>query len=226
LLARAAVRAGRAPESIRLLAVSKKMPVAAVLEAAAAGQLEFGENFVQEGYAKVAAADRADLTWHFIGRLQSNKSRPVAEAFHWVHTVDRPKIAERLSEQRPTHAPPLNVCIQVNIDREPGKSGVLEEGLRDLAARVAALPRLKLRGLMCIPAMREGFDSQRVPFAALRARFESLCAEGFDLDTLSMGMSDDYEAAVFEGATIVRIGTAIFGPRGGTSSARQQGHTA
>ncbi|MDH4110248.1 MAG: YggS family pyridoxal phosphate-dependent enzyme [Gammaproteobacteria bacterium] len=213
LLAEAALRAGRSPDSVRLLAVSKKKPVEAILEAAAAGQLDFGENFVQEGVTKIEAAGRKDLVWHFIGHLQTNKSRAVAESFQWVHTIDRAKIARRLSEQRPQHAPDLNVCIQVNVDREEGKSGVLSEDLPELAACVARLPGIRLRGLMCIPAIRAGFSEQRKPFAELRRLLDELCADGLDLDTLSMGMSDDYEAAIQEGATIVRIGTAIFGAR-------------
>ena len=213
LLARAAERASRSPDSVRLLAVSKKKPVEAVLEAAAAGQLEFGENFVQEGVAKIEAANRNDLVWHFIGHLQANKTRAVAEAFDWVHTVDRVKTARRLSEQRPGRAAELNVCIQVNIDREHGKSGVLQEEVPELAMTVAAMPGIRLRGLMCIPAVREGYEEQRRPFAELRRLFGELCAAGLDLDTLSMGMSDDFEAAIHEGATIVRIGTGIFGSR-------------
>lgn len=213
LLARAAERSGRSPDSVRLLAVSKKKPVEAVLEAASAGQLDFGENFVQEGVAKIQAANRNDLVWHFIGHLQANKTRAVAEAFDWVHTVDRAKTARRLSEQRPGHAPDLNVCIQVNIDREHGKSGALREEVPELAMAVAAMPGIRLRGLMCIPAVREGFEEQRRPFAELRRLFGELCAAGLDLDTLSMGMSDDFEAAIHEGATMVRIGTAIFGSR-------------
>jgi len=213
LLARAAERAGRSPDSVRLLAVSKKKPVEAVLEAAAAGQLEFGENFVQEGVAKIEAANRNDLVWHFIGHLQANKTRAVAEAFDWVHTVDRVKTARRLSEQRPGRAADLNVCIQVNIDREHGKSGALREEVPELAMTVAAMPGIRLRGLMCIPAVRESYEEQRRPFAELRRLFGELCAAGLDLDTLSMGMSDDFEAAIDEGATIVRIGTGIFGSR-------------
>jgi len=214
LLARAAERAGRSPDSVRLLAVSKTKPVDAILEAAAAGQLDFGENFVQEGIAKIEAVNRDDLVWHFIGHLQTNKTRAVAEAFDWVHTVDRVKTARRLSEQRPRGAGNLNVCIQVNIDRENGKSGAMREEVPGLAATIAAMPGIRLRGLMCIPAVREGFDEQRRPFAEMRRLFDELCAAGLDLDTLSMGMSDDFEAAIHEGATIVRIGTAIFGSRG------------
>jgi pyridoxal phosphate enzyme (YggS family) len=213
LLAKAAAEAARPADQIRLLAVSKTKPVEAILEAAAAGQRDFGENFVQEGLQKIENCGRDDLVWHFIGHLQSNKTRPVAEHFDWIHTVDRLKIARRLSEQRPPLAPPLNVCIEVNVDAEPSKSGVSPEALPALARDIAALPRLKLRGLMCLPAIREGFDEQRRPFAALRRLLESLNEEGMALDTLSMGMSADYAAAIQEGATIVRVGTAIFGAR-------------
>ena len=213
LLAQAAAEAGRPADHIRLLAVSKTKPVEAILEAADAGQRDFGENFVQEGLQKIENCGRDDLVWHFIGHLQSNKTRLVAEHFDWIHTVDRLKIARRLSDQRPSHAPPLNVCIEVNVDAEPSKSGVSPEALPALAGDVAALPRLKLRGLMCLPAIREGFDAQRRPFAALRELLESLNEQGMALDTLSMGMSADYAAAIQEGATIVRVGTAIFGAR-------------
>ena len=213
LLAKAAADAGRPADAVRLLAVSKTKPVQAVLEAALAGQREFGENFVQEGLGKIRDAGRDDLVWHFIGHLQSNKTRPVAEYFQWVHTVDRLKIARRLSEQRPHHAPALNVCIEVNIDSEATKSGVSPQEVAALAHEVACLPRLRLRGLMCLPAERQDFDEQRRPFAAMRQLLESLNRQGLGLDTLSMGMSADYAAAIYEGATIVRIGTALFGER-------------
>lgn len=213
LLAKAARDAGRPADAVRLLAVSKKKPVEAVLEAAAAGQLDFGENFVQEGLEKIAAAGRADLRWHFIGHLQSNKTRPVAEHFDWVHTVDKAKTARRLSVQRPHHAAPLNICIEVNIDGEAQKSGVAPAETAALAREITSLPRLRLRGLMCLPKIRNGFAEQRKPFAALRSLQESLNADGFSLDTLSMGMTADYAAAIHEGATIVRIGTALFGER-------------
>lgn len=213
LLAKATADAGRPAGAVRLLAVSKAKPAEAVMEAAAAGQREFGENFVQEALAKIEACGRNDLVWHFIGHLQSNKTRAVAEHFQWVHTVDRLKIARRLSEQRPHHAPDLNVCIEVNVDAEASKSGVAPGDAAALAHAVAALPRLRLRGLMCLPAEREGFDEQRKPFAALRQLLGSLNAGGLQLDTLSMGMSADYAAAIHEGATIVRIGTALFGAR-------------
>jgi len=213
LLAKAAEDAGRHPDHIRLLAVSKKKPLEAILAAASAGQRDFGENFVQEGIAKIAGCERDDLTWHFIGHLQANKTRVVAENFQWVHTVDRLKIAERLSRQRPNGADALNVCIEVNVDAEEKKSGVTPAELPVLAAAIAELPRLQLRGLMCLPAIRHGFDEQRTPFATLRKMLESLQASGLVLDTLSMGMSADYAAAIQEGATIVRIGTALFGER-------------
>jgi hypothetical protein len=213
LLAKTALEAGRNPDGVRLLAASKRQPVEAILDAARAGQRDFGENIVPEGIAKMAAAGRTDLVWHFIGHLQANKTRAVAEHFDWVHTLDRLKIAERLSRQRPAEAPPLNVCIQVNIDAETSKSGIPQSELPELARAIAALPRLTLRGLMCLPAMRQSFEAQRKPFARLRELKDALYAEGLKLDTLSMGMSDDFVAAIHEGATIVRLGTAIFGPR-------------
>ncbi len=213
LLAKAAVDAGRSVGSIRLLAVSKKKPAEAVLEAYSAGQRDFGENFVQEGLEKIAQVDRDDVTWHFIGHLQSNKTKAVAQHFQWVHTIDRLKVARRLSEQRPHHAGDLNVCIEVNIDAEDLKSGASIAEVADLAAAIAELPRLKLRGLMCLPAIRQGVAAQREPFARLRALMESLNDTGMQLDTLSMGMTADYAAAIQEGATIVRIGTALFGAR-------------
>jgi len=213
LLAKAAADAGRSGDHIRLLAVSKRKPVEAILEAAAAGQRDFGENFVQEGVEKIGKCGRDDLIWHFIGHLQSNKTRVVAENFQWVHTVDRLKIARRLSEQRPADAADLNVCIEVNIDAEESKSGVNPADVQNLATEIAELPRLRLRGLMCLPAIREDFAEQRKPFAALRELLESLNSSGLRLDTLSMGMSADYAAAIHEGATIVRVGTAIFGER-------------
>ena len=213
LLAKAAVDAGREADSIRLLAVSKKQPISLVLAAVAAGQRDFGENFVQEGLEKIAAAGREDLCWHFIGHLQSNKTQAVADHFDWVHTVDRFKTAERLSRQRPQHLGDLNICLQVNIDVEPGKSGVAVIEVLALARKVAALPRIQFRGLMCLPKMRSGVDAQREPFACLRELSDTLQTDGIAIDTLSMGMSDDYQAAILEGSTIVRIGTAVFGPR-------------
>ena len=215
-LNRACFAAGRSPETVHLLAVSKLHPAEAIRQAHAAGLDAFGENYVQEGLDKIAAlADlRPVLTWHLIGPLQSNKTRAVAEAFDWVHSIDRLKTAERLSAQRPDHRPPLNVCLQVNISGEDSKSGVALADVRALARAVAALPRLRLRGLMSIPAPADTLDAQRVPHRALRQLFDRLNAEGLMLDTLSMGMSADLEAAVLEGATVVRIGTAIFGARG------------
>jgi len=213
LLAFSAVEAGREPDAVTLLAVSKKQPVSSILTAAAAGQRDFGENFVQEGIEKISQIRDRNLIWHFIGHLQTNKTRLVAENFDWVHTIDKLKTARRLSEQRPESLEPLNVCLQVNVDDEASKSGLLPEALPELAAAVAELPGLSLRGLMCLPAARLEFEAQRVPFARLRKMAESLSAIGCRTDTLSMGMSDDFRAAIFEGATIVRIGTAIFGPR-------------
>jgi len=213
LLVKAAVDAGRSPERIRLLAVTKKKTPEAILEAYAAGQRDFGENFVQEALGKIAAVNRDDINWHFIGHLQANKTRLVAGNFQWVHTVDRLKIARRLSEQRPHYGNDLNVCLEVNIDGEENKSGVAVTEVPELAAAVAELPRLKLRGLMCLPAIRDDFAAQRQPFARLRELLEALNRSGLQLDTLSMGMTADYAAAIHEGATIVRIGTAIFGAR-------------
>ena len=213
LLADAAVEAGRRPEDVHLLAVSKKQPLAKIVEAAAAGQRDFGENVVQEGIEKVTKLAERGLCWHFIGHLQSNKTRPVAEHFDWVHSIDKLKTARRLSEQRPDSLADLNVCIQVNIDEEASKSGVAPADVAELARAVAGLPRLRLRGLMCLPAIRETLAEQRLPFARTRELAESIARDGIVMDTLSMGMSDDYRAAILEGATIVRIGTAVFGPR-------------
>jgi pyridoxal phosphate enzyme (YggS family) len=213
LLHKAAVDAGRRPEDIHLLAVSKKQPFDRIIEVAAAGQMDFGENTVQEGIDKVTKLAERGLRWHFIGHLQSNKTRAVAEHFDWVHTIDKLKTARRLSEQRPDSLGDIDVCIQVNIDNEAAKAGVAGSALPDLAHEVAELPRLNLRGLMCLPAIRETFDEQRVPFAQLREHAQTLRAQGLGIDTLSMGMSNDFRAAIFEGATIVRIGTAVFGPR-------------
>ncbi len=198
---------------MRLLAVSKTWPADSVREAAAAGQRAFGENYVQEGVAKVEALAGLGLEWHFIGPLQSNKTRLVANSFAWVHSIDRLKIAERLSEQRDVHLPPLEVCIQVNVSGEASKSGVAPDDLPELARAVAALPRLRLRGLMAIPEPTSDVALQRARFASLRQLRDQLNAGGLQLDTLSMGMSDDLEAAIAEGSTMVRVGTAIFGGR-------------
>jgi len=218
-IARAAARAGRNADSITLVGATKSQPCAAIEAAARAGLTDFGESYVQEALGKLAelgesAATRLPpLTWHFIGRMQANKTRPVAEHFSWVHTVERAKIAERLSAQRPFHAPALNVCIEVNLGAEAAKGGAAPGEVETLVAAIAALPRLKLRGLMCLPPGEEAEDAQRRWFAELRRLFERLNAQGAGLDTLSMGMTADLEAAVLEGATLVRVGTAIFGPR-------------
>ena len=209
----AARRAGRNPADVKLLAVSKTWPAEAVREAAAAGQRAFGENYVQEGVDKVEALRALGLEWHFIGPLQSNKTRPVANAFDWVHGIDRLRIAERLSAQRDVHLPPLNVCIQVNVSGEDSKSGVAPGEAVALAQAVAALPRLHLRGLMCIPEPTTDEAVLRARFAVLRGLCEELRGAGLALDTLSMGMSHDLEPAIAEGASIVRVGTAIFGER-------------
>jgi len=177
------------------------------------GQRDFGENYLQEALAKIQELSGNDICWHFIGQLQSNKTRAVAENFQWVHTVDRERIAARLSEQRPHYAPPLNICLQVRLADEPGKGGATPEELPALARRVSELPRLRLRGLMCIPPPRESFEDQYAFFARLAELQQGLLASGFELDALSMGMSTDLEAAVAAGATWVRIGTAIFGER-------------
>lgn len=213
-IAGAARAAGRDPGEVELLAVSKTWPAESVREAFAAGQRAFGENYVQEGVAKVEALAGMGLEWHFIGPLQSNKTRLVANHFAWVHSVDRLKIAERLAEQRDVHLPPLNVCIQVNVSGEASKSGVAPADLPTLAMAVAALPRLRLRGLMAIPEPTSDVALQRARFASLRRLRDRLNAAGLALDTLSMGMSDDLEAAIAEGSTMVRVGTAIFGTRG------------
>ncbi|MDQ5911694.1 MAG: Pyridoxal phosphate homeostasis protein [Pseudomonadota bacterium] len=201
----------RPPHSVRLLAVSKTHPASAVAALAAAGQRDFGENYLQEALDKMTELAALDLEWHFIGPIQTNKTRSIAERFAWVHSVDRLKIAERLSAQRPDDLPPLNICLEVNIDREPSKHGFDENELADVAQAIATLPRLRLRGLMAIPAPATDFAIQRQPFAQLRQWAERLHIAG--LDTLSMGMSDDLEAAIAEGATLVRIGTALFGLR-------------
>jgi len=217
LLAQASRDAARSDSPVQLLAVSKKKPISSILEAAAAGQRDFGENFVQEGIEKIATAGRDDLIWHFIGHLQTNKTRAVATHFDWVHTVDRLRTARRLSAQRPANLDDLQICLQVNIDNEPGKSGAAANQVLSLARSVATLPRIRLRGLMCLPAPRSGFEEQREPFARLRELLETMQQDGLDVDTLSMGMSGDFAAAIHEGSTIVRIGTAIFGARPGSS---------
>ena len=216
-IADAVQAAGRARNEVHLLAVSKTFPAQAVLEAMASGQTAFGENYLQEALDKIAnvaqAQPEARVEWHFIGPIQSNKTRPIAANFHCVHTVERLKIAQRLSEQRPPELGPLNICLQVNISGEASKSGATEAELPELARAVAQLPNLRLRGLMAIPEQATGAAQQRAAFARLRQLHDALRAEGLALDTLSMGMSGDMAAAIAEGATIVRIGSAIFGAR-------------
>ena len=205
---------GRAPGSVALVAVSKGQSLEAVRAAAAAGQRDFGENYLQEALARMDGVGNADLRWHFIGPLQSNKTRAVAERFHWVHTLDRQKIAQRLNDARPPGMPQLDVCIQVNTSGEATKSGVPPGETATLARAIVKLPRLRLRGLMALPAPSEDFAEQRSSLRTLRVLLEALRGDGFDLDTLSMGTSSDLRAAIAEGATLVRVGTAVFGPRG------------
>ena len=215
-IAEALRRADRAPEAVSLLAVSKTWAADALREAAASGQQDFGENYVQEALAKQEALSDLDLVWHFIGPLQSNKYRPIAQHFLWVHGIDRQKIAERLSVARGemgAGVPPLQVCLQVNVSGEESKSGVAPEAVFDLARAVARLPHLRLRGLMAIPEPTPNTDLLRSRFALVRRLREQLNAEGYSLDTLSMGMSADLEVAIQEGATLVRVGSAIFGNR-------------
>ena len=212
-IAKAAIDARRNIADVHLLAVSKTFSVEAVREAYRGGQTAFGENYLQEALDKIAALNDLPLEWHFIGPIQSNKTRLIAENFAWVHGVDRLKVAERLSAQRPPHLPPLNICLQVNVSGEDSKSGVTFEDAPQLARKIFALPHLKLRGLMSIPAPASAEIEQRVPFAKMRQLLEKLNEQGLALDTLSMGMSHDFPAAIKEGATIVRIGTAIFGVR-------------
>lgn len=213
----AARAASRRPDTIRLLAVSKNFRPAAILDAAEAEQLAFGENYVQEALDKIRAIREFMpdllLEWHFIGPVQSNKTRAIAEHFAWVHSVDREKIAQRLSDQRPARLPPLNVCLQVNVSGEASKSGFAPGDVAKAAQAVARMPGIRLRGLMTIPEPEEDFEKQRAPFRRLRELLDDLKAQGLPLDTLSMGMSADLEAAIMEGATIVRVGTAIFGRR-------------
>jgi pyridoxal phosphate enzyme (YggS family) len=214
-IARACMQAKRPVQSVTLLAVSKTFGADVVREAHAAGQRAFGENYVQEALAKITALAALEprVAWHLIGPLQSNKTREVAAAFDWVHSIDRLRIAERLSAQRPAHLEPLQLCLQVNVSGEASKSGVAPHDLPALARAVAALPRVRLRGLMAIPEPVDDFDAQRMPHRRLRELLEALRADGLALDTLSMGMSADLEAAIAEGATMVRVGSALFGAR-------------
>ena len=212
-ISEACLRYSRSVDSVTLLAVSKGQGSAAIDAAASAGVGHFGENFLQESLPKIASLADRELCWHFIGRLQANKTRPVAENFAWVHAVDRLKIAERLSAQRPDHAPPLNVCLQLHVGGEASKGGAEAADIAALAAEVRELPRLRLRGLMCMPPAEETVERQRHWFRETRQVFTHLNERGMGLDTLSMGTSIDFEAAIAEGATMIRIGTAIFGPR-------------
>jgi PLP dependent protein len=209
----AAIAAGRDPESVTLVAVTKAQTAESVRLAATAGVTDFGENYLQEALAKMDQLADLRLKWHFIGGIQSNKTRAIAERFDWVQSVDRLSIARRLSEQRPFHAAPLNVCIQVALIHESTKGGVSPDALAAIAEPVAALPRLKLRGLMCVPPPQTDAAAERAVFARLRQALEDLNARGLKLDTLSMGMSADFESAIAEGATLVRVGTALFGAR-------------
>ena len=210
---RAAMAAGRSPGEIMLLAVSKTKPASDVAAAFGAGQRAFGENYLQDALPKIRTLADKDIEWHFIGRLQSNKCADISRHFTWVHGIDSLKHAEQLSSHRPAELPPLQVCIQVNLSGEVTKGGVAPNEVEALALKVARLPRLRLRGLMTMPDPNAGTTSRDATFAGLRGLLESLRASGLDVDTLSMGMSDDMEAAIREGATIVRIGTDIFGPR-------------
>jgi PLP dependent protein len=208
-----ALLSNRDEGQISLLAVSKTVPANMLRAAYEHGQHAFGENYVQEALDKIEELNDLPIEWHFIGPIQSNKTRLIAENFSWVHSVDRLKIAERLSEQRPAHLPPLNICLQINVSGEASKGGVQPGEAESLAKAIAVLPHLKLRGLMAIPAPAEGLDNQRIPFASMRELLARLNQDGLNLDTLSMGMSHDLKAAILEGATIVRVGTAIFGSR-------------
>jgi pyridoxal phosphate enzyme (YggS family) len=210
---KAAIAAGRSPDSVSLVAVTKAQSAELVRSAATAGVTDFGENYLQEALPKMDLLADLPLRWHFIGALQSNKTRQVAERFDWVHSVDRLNIAQRLSAQRAFHATPLNLCIQVALVPEPNKGGIEPAALAKLAAEIARLPRVRLRGLMCVPPPQTEVAAERIVFARLRLLLEDLNAGGLKLDTLSMGMSGDFEAAIAEGATLVRIGTAIFGDR-------------
>ena len=213
LINRAALAAGRDPATVTLVAVTKAKAAESIRAAATAGVTDFGENYLQEALGKIDEVGVLPVRWHFIGGLQSNKTRPVAERFDWVHSVDRLNVARRLSEQRPFHAPPLNLCIQVALVPEPTKRGIEPAELPELAARTAELPRVRLRGLMCIAPPQPDVGSERQMFSRLRLLLQELNATGLGLDTLSMGMSADFESAIAEGATHVRVGTAIFGGR-------------
>jgi PLP dependent protein len=222
-IAEACRAAGRSVDSVTLLAVSKGQSSAAIDAAAGAGAENFGENFLQEALPKIESLAGRELTWHFIGRLQANKTRQVAENFSWVHGVDRLKIAERLSAQRPDHLPPLNLCLQLHLGGEESKGGVDAAEMAQLASAVRALPNIRLRGLMSMPPAEDALEQQRRWFRETRVLFDYLNEHGFQLDTLSMGTSADFEAAILEGSTIVRIGTAIFGPRSAKTAGEPSG---
>lgn len=212
-IADAAIAGGRSPDAITLLAVSKTKPVQDILAAYEAGQKDFGENYLQEAESKISALSDKAIHWHFIGPIQSNKTRKITELFDWVHSVDRLKIAERLSQQRPPSLPPLNILLQVNIDNEASKAGISPDEVLPLAQQIAQLPGVRLRGLMAIPAASADYQQQCVPFSQMRVLLEQLQQHCATCDTLSMGMSDDMQAAIAQGSTLVRIGTAIFGKR-------------
>lgn len=214
-IARAEARFNRIPGSVQLVLASKAMPAEFIEAAVTAGQTHFGENYLQEALTKIndSRLKGCGITWHFIGPLQTNKTKKIAAYLDWVHSIDTVQLASRLNEQRLAHLPPLNVCLQVNISAEPSKAGVDLEHLPTLASEVAQLPRMHLRGLMAIPAPAIKFEQQRLPYRNLHAALKGLRDRGFTLDTLSMGMSEDLDAAIAEGATLVRVGTAIFGPR-------------
>jgi PLP dependent protein len=212
-IASAALQYGRTPQSIGLLAISKMHGEEAIRVLAEFGQRDFGENYLQEAVPKMQRLADLNLTWHYTGQVQSNKTRAVAEHFAWVHTLDRTRIAIRLNEHRPHHAPPLNICIQVRLETEPGKGGIAPAEVRELATQISNLPKLKLRGLMCIPPPSDSFSEQRAWFERLGDCQRELVAQGFELDTLSMGMTGDLEAAIAAGATWVRVGTGLFGAR-------------
>lgn len=209
----AATGCGRSVEDVALLAVSKTRPIEDIHALLKHGQLAFGENYLQEAIPKIEAIKNEAAEWHFIGPAQSNKTRQISEHFDWVHSVDRLKIARRLNDHRHAWQPELNICIQVNIDNQATKSGISPEQVPELCSEICKLPRLKLRGLMTIPAPSEDYENQRKPFRRLRELQDQLIAEGYTLDTLSMGMSSDLEAAIAEGSTMIRVGTDIFGPR-------------
>ena len=208
-----AIEANRNPKDIKLLAVSKRQSTQKILDAYNAGQRDFGENFVQEGLSKIKEMREFNITWHFIGHLQNNKTRVVAEHFDWIHTVDNIKTIQRLNDQRPESLRPLNVCLQIKVDNEASKFGMDASELPELVSFCPKLKKISLRGLMCLPAFRTEFNEQRKPFKTLKRLADKLRENGFNIDTLSMGMSGDYRSAIFEGSTIVRLGTTIFGQR-------------